>query len=61
MASGVIGRHATEISVYCGVGGYANSTWFVLAWVPGYENVKIYDGSVQEWVRYYDRVPYQWD
>jgi thiosulfate/3-mercaptopyruvate sulfurtransferase len=62
MASGVIGKHkANEIIVYCGVGGYASSWWFVLTQVLGYENVKIYDGSAQEWVRYYDMVPYQWD
>jgi thiosulfate/3-mercaptopyruvate sulfurtransferase len=62
MASGVIGRHkANEMIVYCGVGGYASSWWFVLTQVVGYENVKIYDGSAQEWVRYYDMVPYQWD
>ena len=62
MASGVIGRHeVNEIIVYCGVGGYASSWWFVLTQVLGYENVKIYDGSAQEWVRYYDMVPYQWD
>ena len=62
MASGVIGKHkATEIIVYCGVGGYASSRWFVLTQVLGYENVKIYDGSAQEWVKYYDMVPYQWD
>jgi thiosulfate/3-mercaptopyruvate sulfurtransferase len=62
MASGVIGKHkANEIIVYCGVGGYASSWWFVLTQVLGYENVKIYDGSAQEWVAYYDMVPYQWD
>jgi thiosulfate/3-mercaptopyruvate sulfurtransferase len=62
MASGVIARHeANEIIVYCGVGGYASSWWFVLTQVLGYKNVKIYDGSAQEWVRYYDMVPYQWD
>jgi thiosulfate/3-mercaptopyruvate sulfurtransferase len=62
MASGVIGRHkAKEIIIYCGVGGYASSWWFVLTQVLGYENVKLYDGAAQEWVRYYDMVPYQWD
>ena len=62
MASGVIDRHkANEIIVYCGVGGYASSWWFVLTQVLGYDNVKIFDGSAQEWVRYYDMVPYQWD
>ena len=62
MASGVVGRYkGIEAIVYCGVGGYASSRWFVLTQVLGYENVKIYDGSAQEWVRYYDMVPYQWD
>jgi thiosulfate/3-mercaptopyruvate sulfurtransferase len=62
MASGVIGKHkAREIIVYCGVGGYASSWWYVLTQVLGYDNVKIFDGSAQEWVRYYEMVPYQWD
>jgi thiosulfate/3-mercaptopyruvate sulfurtransferase len=62
MASGVVGRHkGEEIIAYCGVGGYSSSWWFVLTEVLGYGNVKIYDGSAQEWVRYYDMVPYQWD
>ncbi|MGA2467247.1 MAG: hypothetical protein ABSH06_23215 [Thermodesulfobacteriota bacterium] len=33
------------------VGGYAISSWFVLVEVLGYKNVKIYDGSAQEWTR----------
>ena len=68
MASGVIRepkgheRHwDQEIIVHCGVGGYASSWWFVLTQVLGYENVKFYDGSSQEWAMYYDMVPYQWD
>jgi len=62
MASGVIGRDQTkEVIVYCGVGGYASSWWFVLTQVLGYENVKIYDGAAQEWALHYDMVPYQWD
>jgi thiosulfate/3-mercaptopyruvate sulfurtransferase len=68
MASGVIEEtwgckwHSPqEIIVYCGVGGYASSWWFVLTQVLGYENVKLYDGSAQEWVMYYNMVPYQWD
>jgi thiosulfate/3-mercaptopyruvate sulfurtransferase len=60
VASGVISQSADkksqEIIVYCGVGGYASSWWFVLTQVLGYENVKIYDGSAQEWVRYYDMI-----
>lgn len=49
-----------EIVVYCGVGGYASSWWFVLTQVLGYKNVKMYDGSAQEWVRANDMVKYNW-
>jgi thiosulfate/3-mercaptopyruvate sulfurtransferase len=63
MAAGVIGKHRhKEIIVYCGVGGYASSWWFVLAEVLGYKNVRIFDGSAQEWVmKKYDMVPYRWE
>jgi thiosulfate/3-mercaptopyruvate sulfurtransferase len=63
MASGVVGKHRDrEIIVYCGVGGYASSSWFVLTQVLGYNKVKIFDGSAQEWVmKKYDMVPYQWE
>jgi len=62
MAAGVVGKQkAREIIVYCGVGGYASSWWFVLTQVLGYQNVKIYDGSAQEWVRSNDMVPYKWE
>ena len=63
MASGVIGGDMNkEIIVYCGVGGYASSWWFVLTQVLGYKNVRIFDGSAQEWVKKkYDMVPYKWE
>ncbi|MEM4546608.1 MAG: sulfurtransferase [Nitrososphaerota archaeon] len=38
-----------EIIVYCGVGGYASTVGFVLMEALGYKNVRIYDGSIQEW------------
>jgi thiosulfate/3-mercaptopyruvate sulfurtransferase len=38
-----------EIIVYCGVGGYASPVYYVLTEVVGYNNVKLYDGSMQEW------------
>ncbi|MEM2439975.1 MAG: rhodanese-like domain-containing protein [Candidatus Bathyarchaeia archaeon] len=38
-----------EIIVYCGVGGYASTMYFVLSEVLNYTNVKFYDGSAQEW------------
>jgi thiosulfate/3-mercaptopyruvate sulfurtransferase len=51
MASGIVGWPVffKEIIVYCGVGGYASTMYFVLSEVHGYKNVKIYDGSAQEW------------
>jgi len=51
MASGVVGCPVffKEIIVYCGVGGYASTMYFVLSEVLGYKNAKIYDGSAQEW------------
>jgi thiosulfate/3-mercaptopyruvate sulfurtransferase len=62
IGSGVVGKDKTkEIIVYCGVGNNASGWWFVLTQILGYGNVKFYDGSAQEWVRYYDMVPYQWD
>jgi thiosulfate/3-mercaptopyruvate sulfurtransferase len=68
MASGVLcqsfgakSRKNEEVIVYCGVGGYASSWWFVLTQVLGYQNVKLYDGAAQEWARHYDMVPYQWE
>jgi thiosulfate/3-mercaptopyruvate sulfurtransferase len=54
-------RWGEEIIVYCGVGGYASSWWFVLTQVLGYHDAKLYDGSAQEWVRYYDMVLYRWE
>jgi thiosulfate/3-mercaptopyruvate sulfurtransferase len=45
-----------EIIVYCGVGGYASSWWFVLTQVLGYQNVKFYDGSAQAWAVEHDMV-----
>jgi thiosulfate/3-mercaptopyruvate sulfurtransferase len=50
MASVVLGDDASEeIIVYCGVGGYASPLWFALTQIVGYTNVKLYDGSMQEW------------
>ncbi len=60
MASNAIGKAAIpeskEIIVYCGVGGYAGAWWYVLTQVLEYDNVRIYDGSAQEWSRHYDMV-----
>lgn len=42
--------------MYCGVGGHGSVAWFVLTEVLGYNNVKFYDGSAEEWTRYHDIV-----
>jgi thiosulfate/3-mercaptopyruvate sulfurtransferase len=62
MAFGATGwSGAREIIVYCGVGGYASSAWFVLSQVLGYPNVKFYDGSAQLWAKTEVMVPYRWE
>ncbi len=68
MASGSIradhGNRDQEIIVYCGLGGYGSSWWFVLTQILGYKNVKLYDGSIQEWgpgFLDYPMVAYQWE
>jgi thiosulfate/3-mercaptopyruvate sulfurtransferase len=50
MAAGVLGSdYSKQIVVYCEVGGYASTWWFLLTQVFGYKNVKLYDGSFEEW------------
>lgn len=62
MAFGATGPFVgREIIVYCGVGGYASSAWFVLSQVLGYPNVKFYDGSAQSWAKTEAMIPYRWD
>ena len=52
MAAGVIGANRSkEVILYCGVGGYASTWWFVLTQILGYQNVKLYDGSMEEWLQ----------
>jgi thiosulfate/3-mercaptopyruvate sulfurtransferase len=52
IAGGVVGTNKSrEIIVYCGVGGYASTWWYVLSQMLGYRNVKLYDGSMEEWIK----------
>jgi len=52
MATGVIGTNRSkEVILYCGVGGYASTWWFVLTQILGYRNVRLYDGSMEEWLQ----------
>ncbi|KAK4184958.1 Rhodanese-like domain-containing protein [Podospora australis] len=48
-------RSYGEIIVYCGVGGYASSWYFVFTRILGFgNNVKFFDGSAQQWSQFYD-------
>ncbi|KAL2123742.1 hypothetical protein VTJ04DRAFT_107 [Mycothermus thermophilus] len=49
-----VSRSYGQIIVYCGVGGYASSWYFTLTRILGFDNVVMYDGSAQEWSKYYD-------
>jgi thiosulfate/3-mercaptopyruvate sulfurtransferase len=50
MAAGVVGTDKTkEMIIYCDTGRLCSGWWFVLREVLGYQNVKSYDGSMQEW------------
>jgi thiosulfate/3-mercaptopyruvate sulfurtransferase len=52
MAAGVVGADKSkEVIVYCGVGGFASTWWFALTQMLGYRNVKLYDGSMEEWLK----------
>lgn len=52
MAYGVVGNDPSrEIIVYCDSGRVASAWWFILHEVLGYKNVKIYDGSMEEWTK----------
>lgn len=61
MAEGVAGPNfGQEIVTYCGVGGFGAALWFVLTRMLGYENVKIYDGSAEAWVKGDAMISYCW-
>jgi thiosulfate/3-mercaptopyruvate sulfurtransferase len=61
MAAGVMDQSRDgEVIVYCGVGGYASSWWFVLTQLLGYTNVKIYDGAAEAWAKEDAMVLYSW-
>jgi thiosulfate/3-mercaptopyruvate sulfurtransferase len=42
-------RSNEEIIAYCRIGERSSHTWFVLANLLGYPNVRNYDGSWTEW------------
>jgi thiosulfate/3-mercaptopyruvate sulfurtransferase len=63
IAQGIVGKkREKQIIVYCGVGGYASTWWFVFSEMLGYQNVRVYDGSIQEWIMDPEApvIRYQW-
>jgi thiosulfate/3-mercaptopyruvate sulfurtransferase len=51
MAERVIcGNKDKEVILYCGAGPFASVWSFILTEMLGYTNVKVYDGSMQEWI-----------
>jgi thiosulfate/3-mercaptopyruvate sulfurtransferase len=42
---------AGELITYCTIGGRAATAWFVLSYLLGRENVRVYDGSWADWGR----------
>jgi thiosulfate/3-mercaptopyruvate sulfurtransferase len=52
LAAGVVGKDkAKEIIVYCDTGRVASAWAFLLSDVLGYKNVRLYDGSMEEWTK----------
>jgi thiosulfate/3-mercaptopyruvate sulfurtransferase len=50
MAAGVVGKDkARDMIVYCDSGRLAAGVFYALHNILGYKNVRIYDGSMQEW------------
>jgi thiosulfate/3-mercaptopyruvate sulfurtransferase len=43
-----------QLITYCTIGGRASTAWFVLTYLLGRDNVRVYDGSWAEWGRMAD-------
>jgi len=52
IAAGVVGADKEkEIMTYCNTGVFASGWWYFLREVLGYQNVRLYDGSMEELAR----------
>jgi thiosulfate/3-mercaptopyruvate sulfurtransferase len=50
LASKVVGdSREREIIVLCCNGQFASAWWFALSEILGYKDVKVYDGSMEDW------------
>lgn len=64
MANAVVGEpSAREIIAYCQVGGFASTAWFLFTQILGYQHVRVYDGSFQQWLQDPEApvTKFQWD
>jgi thiosulfate/3-mercaptopyruvate sulfurtransferase len=51
MAHAVVGSNKSqECIIYCGVGSYATVWSYIMTELLGYQDIKVYDGSMQEWI-----------
>lgn len=39
----------SQLTTYCTIGARAATVWFVLTYILGYQNVRVYDGSWVQW------------
>jgi thiosulfate/3-mercaptopyruvate sulfurtransferase len=52
IATPVVGSDLSkEIILYCDTGKFCTAWWFMLYELLGYKEVKVYDGSMMEWVK----------
>jgi len=52
IATPVVGSDISkEIIIYCDTGKFCSAWWFMLHELLGYKDVKVYDGSMMEWVK----------
>jgi thiosulfate/3-mercaptopyruvate sulfurtransferase len=52
IATPVVGSDLSkEIILYCDTGKFCTAWWFMLYELLGYKDVKVYDGSMMEWVK----------